>query len=312
MPVYMVRDYITQSLESLLSQTERNFEIILVDDGTKDDSIEIAVEVLAGTDIQYSVIRQENLGVSAARNAGMKQAVGEWIICIDPDDCIHPRTFEFIHNVIEEGNGIEIVAFNYVIYRNSSKFEYQQYEENVGCEWIESNRAMELYANRSLRMITPGLCIKRSICEKKKFYYDSKIIYSEDTLYIWDILLRTKGICYINTPLYYYLMRPGSTMTSSGIQKIMNGYEAYIKFYEELNKRYRFKGQEFVLARWVFGVSHQAAHYMDITTFRKLIELLHYKEHMKRLLHYNELSIRLCAMIMLIIGSNGYYILRMR
>lgn len=308
----MVRDYIAQTLESLLSQTEKNFEIILVDDGTKDDSIEIAVKLLTGSDVQYSVIRQENLGVSAARNAGMKQAGGEWIICMDPDDCIHPRTFEFIHELIaEKENNVEIVAFNYMLY-SSNNFEYHQYKAHVDYEWIESNKAMELYADRSLRIITPGLCIKRSICEEKGFYYDPKIIYSEDTLYIWDILLRTKGIWYIDTPLYYYLMRPGSTMTSSGIPKIMNGYDAYIKFCKEIDKKYRFKGQEFILARWVFGVLHQAAHYMDIKTFRELTEKLQYRGHMKKLVHYSKLSIRLCVMIMLIIGPNIYYILKMR
>ena len=311
MPIYMVEKYIERSLESVLNQTERDFEIILVDDGTKDSSITIAERLLEKSDLKYSIIRQENSGVSAARNAGLKAASGEWVICVDPDDCLHPETFRYLKNIVEkEGDRAEVLAFNYMLLEEGTPFEYEKVRAVDEYDWIEANRTKELYADRTLRLVTPGLCIRRELCEKASLYYNPKIIYSEDTLYIWQVLLNVSGIFYIDTPLYYYIMRPGSTMTSAGIEKICNGYEAYCLFDKRLAASETFRGAEFVLPRWVFGVIHVVSRYMEKTDYDVLLNRLDYRKHMKKLLKHRKVSIRIVSALVLAFGKNAYYFLR--
>ena len=76
-------------MKSVIAQRFADFEVILVDNNTPDDSIEIAEKVLAGTNINYRVVKQTIQGLPAARNKGIEKAKGEWIISIDPDDTIH-------------------------------------------------------------------------------------------------------------------------------------------------------------------------------------------------------------------------------
>ena len=94
-PVYKVEPYLRKCLDSIVGQTYQNLEIILVDDGSPDKCGEICDEY-ARRDERIQVIHQENGGVSAARNAGLKKVTGEWIGWIDPDDWAEPDMFEYL------------------------------------------------------------------------------------------------------------------------------------------------------------------------------------------------------------------------
>ncbi|MEG2700812.1 MAG: glycosyltransferase, partial [Hungatella sp.] len=88
-PVYQSEKYLNQCIESILKQTYGNLELMLVDDGSTDHSLAICREY-ADRDARVKVIHQENHGVSAARNAGLRQASGDYLMLIDGDDYIHP------------------------------------------------------------------------------------------------------------------------------------------------------------------------------------------------------------------------------
>lgn len=92
-PIYNAEDHLQRCVDSVLNQTEKNIEIILVDDGSKDNSIEICKNYL-NQDKRVQLIHQENSGVSAARNRGIEQACGEYIGFIDSDDWIEPNMYE--------------------------------------------------------------------------------------------------------------------------------------------------------------------------------------------------------------------------
>ena len=89
-PVYNIENYIRVRVESILAQTYESFELILVDDGSKDNS-GILCDEYAAIDSRVKVIHKENGGVSSARNAGLQQAKGEWIMYVDGDDWIDPE-----------------------------------------------------------------------------------------------------------------------------------------------------------------------------------------------------------------------------
>ena len=87
-PVYNVEKYIERSIKSICDQNFKDFEVILVDDETQDNSIEIASKLLDENNIKYKIIHQKNKGLPCARNTGIKECESEYICFIDSDDCI--------------------------------------------------------------------------------------------------------------------------------------------------------------------------------------------------------------------------------
>ena len=100
-PVYNVEKYIRYCLDSVINQTYKNLEIIIVDDGTKDSSGEIAEEY-AVKDSRIKVIHKENGGLSDARNVGLDAATGKYIAFLDSDDVITLDFYEYLYNIIKE------------------------------------------------------------------------------------------------------------------------------------------------------------------------------------------------------------------
>ncbi|EQB88375.1 hypothetical protein M918_04335 [Clostridium sp. BL8] len=101
-PVYNVEKYITKTMESLISQTLKEFELILVDDGSKDSSIELAEGILKGSHINYRVIKKVNEGVSRARNTGIDIAQGTYIYFLDSDDYIEDTLLEKMYHCAQK------------------------------------------------------------------------------------------------------------------------------------------------------------------------------------------------------------------
>ena len=119
-PAYNVEKYLERCVNSILIQTYENFEIILVDDGSKDQSVEIC-DKFAQEDNRIKVIHKENGGLSSARNAGMKIAEGKYIVFIDSDDDIEPNMFELMLQAAEE-NKADFVMTDYIrILKNNKK-----------------------------------------------------------------------------------------------------------------------------------------------------------------------------------------------
>ena len=101
-PVYNVEACIEKSIMSIISQSSKNFELILIDDGSKDKSIEIAKELLKNSDVNYKIITQKNSGVSVARNRGIEEASGEYITFLDSDDYIDSKFVELMYKKAKE------------------------------------------------------------------------------------------------------------------------------------------------------------------------------------------------------------------
>ncbi len=97
-PVYNVEECIEKSIKSVINQTCKEFEFLLIDDGSKDRSIEIAKSLLENSDINFKIITQENAGVSCARNRGINIASGEYITFLDSDDYIDSRFVELMYD----------------------------------------------------------------------------------------------------------------------------------------------------------------------------------------------------------------------
>ena len=161
-PVYNVEEYITECIDSILAQTYKDWELILVDDGSTDNSGKICEEY-ALKDSRIKVIHKENGGLSSARNSGLDIAKGEYITFIDGDDFISPDTIEENINILESQKGIDIIQYP-VYYRYGKNDAYKKSIESK----IISGKEQLWYSY----MINEYHC---SVCDKifKKYIFEN-------------------------------------------------------------------------------------------------------------------------------------------
>lgn len=222
-PVYNVEKYLEKCLNSLLNQTMKDFEIILVDDGSRDMSGEIC-DCYEKKDSRIKVIHKKNGGLSSARNKGIEMATGKFLMFIDSDDWVHPRTLELlIHEAIF--SNAEIVQCN-IIKLKVENDVFPAIDETVRTRYYSRQKAMEnLYIyGRSLKwLIICNKLYRRELFCKIRFPL-KKI--NEDNYVTYRLFDMSRKIAYINLPLYYYRQRPDSIMGNKKNSIKFDRYEA--------------------------------------------------------------------------------------
>lgn len=205
-PVYNVEKYLKKCVDSVLHQTYKNYEIILVDDGTADSS-GIICDELSMKNGNIKVIHQENMGLGGARNTGIKNCNTEYIIFLDSDDCIHPELLEKCIQTLKT-NKCDIVLFDMVsVDENGAK-------GSLYTTPFDDSKILS-------KIETAGVCIDPSACDKayktslfrdNDIYFPNKVWY-EDLRTIPKLLAVAEGVMKIRSePLYYYLQRSDSIM----------------------------------------------------------------------------------------------------
>ena len=230
-PVYNVEKYLPQCLDSVINQTLSDIEIICVNEGSTDNSGEILAQY-AAKDKRIKVINQQNQGLSAARNAGLKIAMANYISFIDSDDFVHPQFLEILYNAIQTGNS-----------------------DIAGCNFakISDDKEILKIENTSSKIYTPALNVlldKRNFIHFNvwnKLYRREAIqnisfvegIYYEDWIFNTCVFAQIKSFAWINSPLYGYRVSNGSIMRSSYNLKKLNDYITGInEVYDFINKNY--------------------------------------------------------------------------
>jgi glycosyltransferase involved in cell wall biosynthesis len=295
MPVYQVEDYIANSIKSVVNQTFSPYEVVLVSDGTKDKSIEIASTILDSAKVNYTSIKQDNRGVSAARNSGIRKSKAKWIVCVDPDDVIAPDFLERLYGVcIKYKTDVGFCNYQLVDYKNIFK------KSTIKGEDVEivQNKILVSYLKRQIRIIAPGLLIKKDFFERNNLWYDESIKYSEDLHFVWRVLLSAKRVAFVKDQLYNYLKRNNSTMTSSEINKVLTGYDGMKKLETKISERGMIK--TYILPRWIFAALNASTRMMDYDNFCELAKKMDYKRYIKQLLFFPDLRISILSILLAI------------
>jgi glycosyltransferase involved in cell wall biosynthesis len=203
-PVYKVEEYLPQCIDSILAQTYRNLEIILIDDGSPDRCPQICDEY-ARKDPRICVIHQNNQGVSAARNAGLDRAKGDYIGFVDSDDYIDPELFEKLLHLNEKYQTLISMCTYRVLKQGCNKNSND--EKSTDKEGLLSSE------NAIQTVLIPGhyngsLCNKlfhRSLFDDEvPIRLDPSIFYCEDLLAVVQCMLRAKQVSYTTHPYYNY------------------------------------------------------------------------------------------------------------
>lgn len=248
-PIYNVEKYLSDCLESILGQTYENLEIILVDDGSRDRSGEIAKQ-FADRDDRIILIHQENKGLSAARNRGLKRATGEWIVFADSDDFLHKKMIELLHKTAVSEHAS--LAWCRYVNTNEDGSLYEDFpEDDIAPENSEPVRMNPQEACRQfyrLGKMTECMVAWNKLYHKSLFEGDKEnppIRYPvgkifEDGFTTYKLMYKAEKSVFLPLPLYYYRVRSDSIMAKNGNRRYMPVIEAGL---ERLDF-YRRKGEK--------------------------------------------------------------------
>ena len=231
-PVYKVERYLAHCIDNVLAQTFTDFECILIDDGSPDNSPAICDDY-AKQDNRIKVIHKENGGVSSARNAGLDIAQGEWITFVDSDDWIECNTLETIERYTSDEQ------YDVICYGLKRCFEKTNIAKNV--KFKEKN-IFKLFARAHMYMNSPcNKFFRKKILHGLRFRPAS--YYGEDMEFVINIIARTQKICFLKDNLYVYRLNLQSAENNGlsdekkiqGLIDVVNN----IAHYENLGKEFQ-------------------------------------------------------------------------
>lgn len=230
-PVYNVEQYLEKCVNSIINQTYKNLEIILVDDGATDSSGKLCDE-LAKIDNRIKVYHKENGGLSDARNYGVERATGDYIGFVDSDDYIDAEMYEKLYEAIKKEN-VDVAECNLkIIYPEREELFTEQNYYNVCTkqEYLEEYLKIEkIFGSACVRLI------KSDIAKKLKFPVGK--LY-EDTYYAYDLIEKVDRCVIMNNPYYNYLMRENSITNTKFNPRIFDLIEIVEKFRKTTYENY--------------------------------------------------------------------------
>ena len=207
-PVYNVEQYLPRCIDSILNQSFADFELLLIDDGSKDKSGAICDEY-AAKDSRIRLFHKKNGGVSSARNIGLENARGEWLSFIDGDDEITEGYF----NIRQEHEGVDVIIKPYSVVNADGRFTCHNNKLNILTRRVKIFRYYVQKRNNALW----DKIIKRKTVGTKHF--NPNVSIGEDFLFFLSVLSYVKSIAFDDTGSYRYFLRQGSAMQSVDIKR---------------------------------------------------------------------------------------------
>jgi len=232
-PIYNVEKYLEKCINSIIEQTYQNIEIVLVDDGSSDNSGKICDEY-ASKDKRVKAMHKKNGGVSDARNFGVENANGKYIAFIDSDDYITNDYIEYLYRILKENNAeISCCNFEYVYSDKENKEIESQQEKLYTYNQLEALK--DLLYQKNIDTSLWGKLIKKDLFNNIKFPYGE--IY-EDFAVFYKVLLKIEKIVYSNVKKYFYMQREKSILSTNFGKKDLYMVTAAEEMYNTISKQY--------------------------------------------------------------------------
>ncbi|MCC8412744.1 glycosyltransferase family 2 protein [Photorhabdus laumondii] len=232
-PAFNVEDIIENAINSVLNQTYKNTEIIIVNDGSTDGTMDV-LNRLSEQYFNIEVFSQENRGISAARNVGLSKAKGDYVTFLDSDDSFEPS---FIESVLRK-NGETKSDITFCLFKNV-------YTDKEICS--KDYRDLNNLAFNFLNFDYFGICcmlIKRNFLLENKIWFDENLIVGEDISFILLCICKAK-FSYIPEYLYNYIYRSDSIMNKRwDVKNYIDEIQAWDKIYQDMDTQYHNEDRE--------------------------------------------------------------------
>ncbi len=227
-PIYNVEKYLRRCIDSILAQSFVSFELILINDGSKDNSGKICDEY-KNKDERITVIHQENKGVSEARNAGIewvfKNSDSEWINFIDSDDWVHP---DYLKDLYETATECDVtMSICNCLKTPEFSVNIEKSEKSVKIFSAEDFWCFRQYGSPCTKLFRKS--------DLSDIRFPKGLLY-EDVFVTYRLIFKQEKVAYIDNPLYFYYTRPGSTTQSAWTPKVLpqlKGSKQQLEFFKK-------------------------------------------------------------------------------
>lgn len=240
-PIYKVEDYLSQCIESVLKQSYKNFELILVDDGSPDNSGEIADEY-AKKDDRIQVIHKKNGGLSDARNKGLSVARGEYIWFLDSDDFMVNSVIDNVAKLIKDNPNVDMITCGHInLYSDGSKTKVLLPNSYSDINIDRNQYLYKLHKSNGSYWSASKNIFKNSIIKENKLKFTKGLIGAEDCDFFMQYLRCSDNFSFLNIPVIYYrIEREGSitnTMSKEAILGQLYVFKDNYNIYKECNNK---------------------------------------------------------------------------
>jgi len=268
-PVYNTEKYLSKCLDSLVNQTLKDIEIIIVNDGSKDNSEKIIEKYVKKYPNIIFSYNKENGGLSSARNYGVKYAKGEYISFIDSDDYVDNDLFEKMFNTLKSEKSEVIVCPVKYVYKN--RISHRNFNMLLFNKNVKNSPKILL----EVKSYAPNKLYKRDFWLKNKFEFPNQ--HFEDSALIYNVLLKANKVSAINDAYYYYNRLNEESITKvvdDKIYDIFKSCDSILSFYKK-NKAYE-KTKESVDAVIIGHIRFRVRTYVSACETKKLKKYINY------------------------------------
>lgn len=308
-PVYNVSEYIETSIKSICEQSFDSYEVILVDDGTPDDSIGKAMAVLKKYGVKYTLVEKENGGLPSARNAGIHAANGKYVCFIDSDDVVSTTHIKDLWNVCEKNN--LHVAFSLFQLTYSCNRMGEKKDKNspivISCKQLLSE-----FLIRKLRIHCCTLLINKQYLENEGIFFNEKLRYGEDIDFMWRLFPTLSEIGCTENETYMYLQRPNSLMSSQNVDQVKLLLDEFKKTVNNQKKKYP---QHMKIWCCLYGKATLAfyrtfAESSDYQLFKRLLLETDYRKRIVSNLRLKSLKLKILSLCLILSPRLFVYIVK--
>ena len=235
-PVYNVEKFLAECLDSILSQSFEDFEVLLVNDASEDGSRDIC-ERYASQDARIRILDNEkNLGQSMSRNYGMREARGDYVTFIDSDDLVDSNYLMKLLSVAEQEHA-EVVSMGYAEYICQNEKYYKGRQINIvkgmGIIVEDRKKRMDFMCNWGMILVPWGKLYRKDFLQRHKLHFEK--IVSEDILFSFAVLYAADKYLLLPDNLYYYRQNPDSTTRGGNIDKLRKALESAVRMHRFVN-----------------------------------------------------------------------------
>lgn len=228
-PVYNASQHVSKTLDSIISQDFDGFEIIVIDDGSTDESLEIINACFKNCSIPHEVIHQENQGVSVARNIGIDKSQGDYLVFVDADDYVSENHLSGLYNGKTD--------FSLTLYAKKEGDKLTNLD-TYSQDMISTYDFIKMELNMQITFNFFQLMYKADIIKDNNIRFTPGTVYGEDTEFAHKALNYGDEIAINNEVTYYYVQHPDSAIKTTEYRRfdIVKIFEGLAEFYRKNNK----------------------------------------------------------------------------
>lgn len=229
-PIYNVKEYIKDCICSILNQTYKDYEVILVDDCGSDDSVAIAERTLKGNAIYTTLRHDHNRGLSAARNTGFAEAKGEYVLFVDSDDSLSLDCLEKLVTMADKTKA-DVTVGNINVIGNGTNIPLLS--DTLPEMFSSRDEILNSYMKSEWYMMAWNKLVRREFIEKKHIQFVEGLVH-EDNPWGFELACKAEKMAFVKDKTYNYLVRENSLQTDKNFIKHFNAYKQILQITAEI------------------------------------------------------------------------------